>query len=396
MSRANVTTAALAASLTLIGYGAWAASAESHIAAAIRAAGKDQTGILSLCASRASGAGNNTAEPAKVFDNLYFVGIPSVSAWALTTSDGIIVIDALNNAQEAETSIEGGLRKLGLDPAAIKYVVITHAHGDHFGGAQYLADKFRAQLVMSSIDWDYLAALSPVTNPARGPIPKRGLSVRDGGALTLGDTTIEFTVTPPHTPGTLSIIMPLKDGERRHVGAQWGGTAFNFRPIPENFTAYIDSAEKFSRVVDEREADVTPSNHPSYDDALNKIAALKTRTTGAPHPFVMGKESTLRFLNVAAECAAGYQQLCTPCAASRRGRPAYATAAIRGALARRRRDGANGRAAETADDGARSGASAQRTDGGAGARTEQAARQRAFSRRRSASRQCEAGEQHGR
>ena len=34
------------------------------------------------------------AEPQKVFDNLYFLGTKFHTAWALTTSDGIIVIDA--------------------------------------------------------------------------------------------------------------------------------------------------------------------------------------------------------------------------------------------------------------------------------------------------------------
>ena len=63
-----------------------------------------------------------------------------MSAWALTTSAGIIVLDSLDNASEAQEYIEGGLRKLGLDPTQIKYVVITHAHGDHYGGAQSLAE----------------------------------------------------------------------------------------------------------------------------------------------------------------------------------------------------------------------------------------------------------------
>jgi metallo-beta-lactamase class B len=37
------------------------------------------------------------ARPAKVFDNLYFVGTRIHSSWALTTSDGIILIDTLYN-----------------------------------------------------------------------------------------------------------------------------------------------------------------------------------------------------------------------------------------------------------------------------------------------------------
>ncbi len=148
----------------------------------------------------------------------------------LTTSQGIILIDTLNNPREAETFIEGGLRQLGLDPTQIKYIVITHGHADHHGGAQYLADKFKAEMVMSEADWAFLEGpQAPQAQPDRGPIPKRGRAVKDGDRLTLGDTTIELYVTPPHTPGTLSLIFPLKDGAMSHVGGLWGGTGFDLR-----------------------------------------------------------------------------------------------------------------------------------------------------------------------
>jgi metallo-beta-lactamase class B len=299
------------ATLTVAGIwpspGFTASTADAYIAAATATAGDEQRGILSLCDPRAEGprpvARPNTAEPAKVFDNLYFLGIPSVSAWALSTSAGIIVIDTLDNPQEAQTYIEGGLRKLKLDPAQIKYVIVTHAHFNHLGGAQYLADKFHATLVMSNLDWDVLGREAPGNNPARAPVPKRGKGVNDGEKLTLGDTTIGFTVTPPHTPGTLSLILPLKDGELSHVGALWGGTAFNFQPTVENFTTYIASAQKFSRIARDSGADVPLSNHARYDDAFRKIAELKKRKPGDPHPFVLGPGSAETYLAVASECA---------------------------------------------------------------------------------------------
>ena len=79
------------------------------------------------------------AEPAKVFDNLYFVGGKVHSSWALTTSDGIILIDTIF-PYNSEELIVGGLKKLGLDPSTIKYVIISHGHGDHNQGAKILQD----------------------------------------------------------------------------------------------------------------------------------------------------------------------------------------------------------------------------------------------------------------
>ena len=103
----------------------------------------------------ASAPARNTwyAEPAKVFDNLYFVGGKLHSAWALTTKDGIILIDTIF-PYNSEELIIGGMRKVGLDPKNIKYVIISHAHVDHIGGAEMLQTRYGARVVMGGPDWD--------------------------------------------------------------------------------------------------------------------------------------------------------------------------------------------------------------------------------------------------
>ena len=67
------------------------------------------------------------------------------------------------------------------------------------------------------------------------PAPKRDIVATDGQKLTLGDTTLTLYLTPGHTPGTISTLVPVKDGGRPHLAAAWGGTAFNFPRTPENF-----------------------------------------------------------------------------------------------------------------------------------------------------------------
>ena len=87
------------------------------------------------------------AEPAQVFDNVYWVGTKINSAWAIKTSAGIILLDTMYN-YAAETEIVDGLKKLGLDPATIKYVIVSHGHGDHDEGAKLLQDKYGARVIM--------------------------------------------------------------------------------------------------------------------------------------------------------------------------------------------------------------------------------------------------------
>jgi hypothetical protein len=96
-------------------------------------------------------------EPVKIFDNLYFFGLNTIGAWAIPTSQGIILIDALNNPKEAETIIEPSLKKVGLNPADVKTIIVGHGHFDHFGGAPYFQEHYNAPVMMTAADWDLIA-----------------------------------------------------------------------------------------------------------------------------------------------------------------------------------------------------------------------------------------------
>ncbi|MCG2632778.1 MBL fold metallo-hydrolase [Bradyrhizobium sp. WYCCWR 13023] len=173
----------------------------------------------------------NRLGPTPVFDNFYYVGTQEVSAWALTTSDGIILFDSLNNPDEAKAYIVQGLRDLGLNPGQVKYVVITHGHGDHFGGAQYIRDTFGARLVASAVDWDVMAnGINRFPPQWRDVVPQRDMVLADGQTLTLGDASITFHITPGHTQGTLSSIFRVQDHGKSHVVAF--GVALGFPPTP--------------------------------------------------------------------------------------------------------------------------------------------------------------------
>jgi metallo-beta-lactamase class B len=237
------------------------------------------------------------APPARVFDNLYFVGEKEYSAWAVTTPDGIIIIDTIFE-YSVDSQVAGGLRSFGLDPGTIKYTIVSHGHRDHSGGAKYLQDSFKTRVLLSAADWDMLAANT--RDPAK---PSRDLVITDGQALTLGGTTLTMYLTPGHTPGTVSTIVPVTDGGRKHVAAYWGGTAFNFGPNKERLDQYVSSARRFADIVKKAGADVLISNHTIFDGSKTKLPALATRKAGAPHPYVIGTDRVLRYLKVAEECA---------------------------------------------------------------------------------------------
>jgi metallo-beta-lactamase class B len=152
--------------------------------------------------------------PGRAFDNLYFVGSKWVSTWAITTSDGIILIDAIDNEEEAERIVEAGLKSLGLDPTKVKTVIVTHGHGDHYGGANFFAQKYQSRIVASDVDWTMMETKLEFDTPLWGRPPKHDVSVVDGDEVTLGDTTIDILITPGHTMGTISPIFGVRSGSR--------------------------------------------------------------------------------------------------------------------------------------------------------------------------------------
>jgi metallo-beta-lactamase class B len=185
-------------------------TADSHIAAAKAAAGAEHVALFEAICRPAPGPlpaasgprpvpDRSTwhAEPVKVFDNLYYVGEKEYSAWALVTADGIIVIDTIW-AYSVEDEIVGGLKKLGFDPAKIRYAIVSHAHIDHIGGAKFLQDAYGTRVVMSAADWDFTEKSQRLPGEIK---PRRDVVVADGDKLTLGDTTLSIHLTPGHTPG---------------------------------------------------------------------------------------------------------------------------------------------------------------------------------------------------
>jgi metallo-beta-lactamase class B len=237
-------------------------------------------------------------DPAKVFDNLYFVGTKIHSSWALTTSDGIILIDTLYD-YAADEAIVGGLKKLGLDPASVKYVIVSHGHLDHVGGAKLMQDR-GARIIMGGPDWDMIE--HQMHRFPNGK-PKRDIVATDGQKITLGDTSVTIVATPGHTPGTLSMIFQVKDHGKPLTVAYNGGTAFNFPNDVPHFDTYIASQRKMAKAAADAGATILMTNHSEFDNAVTKVKMMAARKPGEPSPFEIGADAVARYFKVTETCA---------------------------------------------------------------------------------------------
>lgn len=264
----------------------------------------------------AASGSNIIVEPTKVFDNLYYIGGTKTGSWLFTTSKGHIMIDAMYG-DSPETILIPGMKKLGLDPAQLKYILITHAGPDHAGGAKYFQENFNTRIVMSQQDWD------GILNPAPGswvldkrpleqrPPPERtwtgppamDLIASDGTQLTLGETTVDIFFTPRRaTGGGLSFIVPVFDQGKPHM---WGTYGNSGKPrSAADRELHRDSLASYIAHAEAAKVDVLLSSHPMVDGSTIRMQELTNRQPGEAHPFVIGIDGVKRYLNILDQCTA--------------------------------------------------------------------------------------------
>lgn len=289
-------------------------SIDELVSRAKAAAGLDWSGTFSrMCippppsGGRGGGAAGSPparatwyAEPAKVADNLYFLGTKVHHSWALVGSDGIIVFEALFE-YAAPDEIGEGFRTLRLDTSKVKYIVLSHAHGDHDGGARFVQDIFQnARMVYGAPDWD---AVEKATNRPGGK-PRRDLDGTDGMKMSIGDTSVQIVTMPGHTPGTLSYLFEIKDHGRPLRVAYVGGTAIPFDADAAYYEQYISSSRKMARAAADFGATVLLSNHTEFDNGYYKAhTAANRKGADVPNPFDVGAGGVARYFAVVENCA---------------------------------------------------------------------------------------------
>ena len=229
-------------------------------------------------------------EPFKVFDNLYYVGPGYVSVWLLTTPEGNILFDS---AQEPYVDyVINNIRKVGVDPKSIKYIILSHGHLDHFGGAAKIQEASGARVVAVEEDWKMIDEVGSRPGQRGGPpprVPKRDMVVKEGDALTLGGQALKFHQTPGHTPGVLTTEgITVYDSGKPYKAILWGGGGYR-----GGLAEAEQSVKSTDKVAQIKGVQVNLQIHSWAEDSgypgggvLERGIMLKSRKPGAPHPFV--------------------------------------------------------------------------------------------------------------
>jgi metallo-beta-lactamase class B len=164
-----------------------------------------------------------------------------------------------------QDQIVNGVKKLGMDPAQIKYIIVSHGHNDHYLGARYLQDTYHPHIIMSEVDWNFMEK----DDTSADKKPKRDMVATDGMKLTLGDTTLTMYITPGHTPGTISTLIPVRDGNQKHLASIWAA-ACRLAALSLEKQKTPSFRKAFQGHRDKSRYDVYLSSHTVHDKTLDK------------------------------------------------------------------------------------------------------------------------------
>lgn len=234
--------------------------------------------------------------PFCIAGNLFFVGNLWTSSHLIDTGDGLILLDT-----PCAGGLPGLLRniwELGYELSQLKYIVISHAHPDHYGSANALAHLSGAKVFLGRVDAEYMR-----THPERMDRWNRDVGfynescvpdveLEDGDVVSLGNTRMRCVLTPGHTIGVMSHFWDTEiDGKTMHVGI-YGGAGFvtvSEKALREE-NLPLSLQKSFSDSIDKvwnEPVDIMLGNHPFHNDTYQKWEKAQP---GGANPFVDSAE----------------------------------------------------------------------------------------------------------
>ncbi|RPE66528.1 metallo-beta-lactamase class B [Pacificibacter maritimus] len=223
------------------------------------------------------------------FDNVDYVGICWVSSWLVHTTEGTVLIDTLYGP--FTKPLLENIAKTGTDLADIKYVLMTHGHFDHVGGAAALKPLLpNATFVMTQKGWDEAAKDAAASQGGRRAwdMIETDLVVATDDKITLGDNIFTALETPGHTWGTASYMFDVQDAGETYRAVTIGGLGLNAIEGPSQVEAFIESLDDLNERAQDSDAgiDVHLTTH-GFSNGLNEDRqALAERAEGDPHVMV--------------------------------------------------------------------------------------------------------------
>ena len=233
--------------------------------------------------------------PTRLFGNLYFVGTTPASVHVIDTGDGLIVLDT--GYQQSLDLVLSHMEQLQLDVHSIRYILLTHGHIDHMGGARSLKELSGASIALGRADRDYAngkldLSYAKELGMSFDEVFEPDILLSDGDEITLGKTRVRAVATPGHTPGAMSYFFDVTDGREAFRAGLHGGMGINTlcREFLDAYSLPYSLREDFVRSMhrlNEERVDIFLGNHMQHNRTEEKAARF---AAGDTHAFVVPGE----------------------------------------------------------------------------------------------------------
>ncbi len=189
------------------------------------------------------------------------LGFLPVSTTVLIRGEKNIVVDPGNHHTGFYGQLAIGLNRFGLTPDEIDLVVCTHCHHDHMGSAFRIPG---ADLVLGEGEADFCEEIyGTAETEARLAVMGSLIEVGRGEELELMPGVAAVS-TPGHTPGHISVVAEIGDGERVLVA---GDTVMTRREYSERTFSHW----------------YTPDQLRGLHSSLDRLQALRPTTVMPGH-----------------------------------------------------------------------------------------------------------------
>src|SRR5262252_7527105 len=196
--------------------------------------------------------GVNVGQSMPFVDNCYL--LKHAQGWLLWDTGVSDAIAALPEGQKPADpkathwyrpkTLMSQLEALGVQPADITFVAVSHTHGDHIGNVEFFP---QAMLLVQQAEYDW-----PGPNNAPRFKPEHPATKLDGDKDVFGDGSVTILSTPGHTPGHQSLLVKLPktgtvvlSGDAAHFQANWDN-----RVVPSMNTDKDKTLASMQRLAD--------------------------------------------------------------------------------------------------------------------------------------------------
>lgn len=230
-------------------------------------------------------------KPFHIYGNVYYVGDELVCVHLIDTGEGLLLIDSGNAG--ATPMLVQAIWEMGFRPNDVKWMILSHGHVDHIGGAEFFREMFGTKLYLSAPDakmfverpeFSFIYSSPHIENDVFTP----DVCIEDGDVLKFGNVTIQCYLVPGHTEGCVALFFDVCEGKEKKRCGYYGGFGFNTlrkESLEEwgdlEYRRWNTYEESIDKVIDEP-VDIFLGNHPENNRTLEKAALMREHPDSNP------------------------------------------------------------------------------------------------------------------